>query len=151
MNWYSIFYWITVADNVKLITGILSIIFGVYFVFGSIAALGAFDYNLNEWGKGPRRVYFLFSIFLMVSLFTWMLIPSKRDALVIVAGGAIGNFVTTDSSAKQVPHEALELVRAKLKEWQEPGSKIPFIEEKDTLVGKSKEELLEIIKRDRPK
>lgn len=146
MNWYSIFYWLTVADNVKTVTGILSIVFGIYFIGASAAAIGLFDDSFSTWNRGPRRLYYLFSTFFVINLLLWTSLPTKRDSLVIVAGGAIGSFVTTDSSAKKIPHEALELVRAKLKEWQQPNSS-EITAEVDTLANKSKEELIEIIKK----
>lgn len=142
MNWYSIFYWITVADNIKSVTYILAIIFGVYFIIASALALGLGDSTYSDWEKGNRRVYILFTILFIINIFVWMFLPSKKDALAIVAGGAIGNFVTTDSSARQIPHEALELVRYKLIEWRETS----IDEQKDTLVNKSKEELIELLK-----
>ena len=48
----------------------------------------------------------------------WALVvftPSKKDALLIVAGGQTMNFLTTDSSAKQIPSELSNFVVTELK------------------------------------
>jgi hypothetical protein len=48
----------------------------------------------------------------------WMLqiaTPSKKDALLIVAGGQTLNFLTTDSTSKQIPKELSNFVVTELK------------------------------------
>lgn len=50
-------------------------------------------------------------LFWMFYIFT----PSKKDALLIVAGSGILNFLTTDSTAKQIPHELSNFVVTELK------------------------------------
>lgn len=35
----------------------------------------------------------------------YILTPTKKDALLIVAGGSTLNYLTSDSTAKQLPHE----------------------------------------------
>jgi uridylate kinase len=52
-------------------------------------------------------------MFLFWSLFIFT--PSKKDALLIVAGGQTMNFLTTDSVAKQIPHELSNFVVTELK------------------------------------
>jgi hypothetical protein len=52
-------------------------------------------------------------MFLFWSLFIFT--PSKKDALLIVAGGQTMNFLTTDKSAKQIPHELSAFVVTELK------------------------------------
>lgn len=142
MNWYKVFYWLTVADNVKTVTGILSIVFGVYFIGATAAALGIFESVYSTWEKGTKKVYLLFSTFFIISIFLWMLMPTKKDSLIIVAGGAVGNFITTDTSARAIPAEAMSLLRAKMIEWKAT----TLDEVKDTLVNKTKEELIEMYK-----
>mgnify|MGYP006338032581 FL=1 len=41
--------------------------------------------------------------------------PNKRDALLIVAGGQTLNFLTTDSTAKSIPHELTMFIVTELK------------------------------------
>lgn len=66
--------------------------------------------------------------------------------MIIIAGGTVGNFITSDSSAKQLPSEALLLLRTKIKSEIEELKINPIEELKDTLSGKSKEELIKLLK-----
>ena len=44
-----------------------------------------------------------------------VLIPSKKDSLLIIAGGQTLNFLTTDKSSKQIPAELSGFVLTELK------------------------------------
>jgi uridylate kinase len=41
--------------------------------------------------------------------------PTKKETLLIIAGGGTMNFLTTDSTAKQIPHELSNFVVTELK------------------------------------
>jgi hypothetical protein len=45
--------------------------------------------------------------------------PSKKDALLIVAGGQTLNFLTTDSSSKKIPHELSSFLLTEIKNMAE--------------------------------
>lgn len=115
VNWYKVFYWMTVADNVKMVTGILSIALGIYIFIGFLAALGVGDSPWSDWERASRKAYLIVLIPFFISIFSWMLVPSKRDMMVIVAGGSIGNFVSSDSSSRAIPAELTRYVRNYLK------------------------------------
>lgn len=54
----------------------------------------------------------------IITLIFWLLyvaIPSKKDALLIITGGYVGNFITQDSSAKQIPTDIVNFIRYNLK------------------------------------
>lgn len=157
MNWYSIFYWITVADGIKdlfdwmsnLFT-LLTVIFCIIYCMIMIAHGDAKNKQNDEqnrsdlfWIKNWRRLFIWSMILAFISWTGYVAVPTKKDALMIVAGGAVGQFITTDSSAKQIPSEVMLLLRTKIR------SEIEQINGKtvtDTLANKSKEELLEIIR-----
>lgn len=161
MNWYSVFYWVTVADSVKSVLTVLSIIFGVFSV---LAGIGVFvsQYNMgaeastgseaNEtsdfkiwsyWTKTWRRTLTLVLIPTIIMLLSNVFIPSKKDSLIIIAGGTVGNFITKDTSARQIPAEVMNLLRTKIKsEINEINSATIT----DTLANKTADELREIIK-----
>lgn len=144
MNWYTVFYWISVADNVKFVTAALSVSLGIYVAIASVAALGIFDNdNFKEWSIGSRKVFYIFSIAFFINIFLWAFIPNKRDALIIVAGGTVGNFIASDSSMKQMPSEVTALLRQKIKEEMDEFKTEAIVED---LKGKTKEELIEILK-----
>lgn len=115
MNWYSIFYWLSVADNVKEVTGWMAIVLGIYFLFACISALGAFEESFPKWEKGSKRVFYIFSTFFFISLFSWALLPSKKDSLMIIAGGGGLTFLTQDSSAKKLPSEVTNYLVTEIK------------------------------------
>lgn len=156
MNWYQIFYWITVADGVKSFFDVFSNIFTIFasvslvvyviLMFTEISA--EYESEKKEFGIWKRHFRTIFLWTLLGTCIFWagyMFTPTKKDAMIIVAGGAIGNFITSDSSAKQIPAELTLLVREKLKsEVQDIKSGNIFQE--DTLKDKTKEQLLEIIK-----
>ena len=120
MNYTNLFYWLTVADNAKdfffagiVIFTIISIISTVWFIV---------DRNGDDMTTGPNSAaerakkwmwwsYPFMILFWSLHIFT----PSKKDALLIVAGGQTMNFLTTDKSAKQIPHELSSFVVTELK------------------------------------
>lgn len=163
MNWYSIFYWISVADKVSKMLGSIAIL---TFVLLIICAIGWFvstnavsesanrgnetdqSVSYNEWMvwlRSWRLCSVLCLIICVITSIMWAGLPSKKDALIIVAGGAVGQFITTDSSAKQIPAEAMNLLRTKIRsEIMELNNPVAALT--DTLQEKSKEELIELLK-----
>lgn len=115
MNYTELFYWLTVADNARVMFKTGMIIFTVIAVISTIA-------NIFSRGEGHddaaniARKWMWWSypfMFLFWSLFIFT--PSKKDALLIVAGGQTMNFLTTDKSAKQIPHELSNFIVTELK------------------------------------
>jgi hypothetical protein len=166
MNWYEIFYWVTVADNIKDFFDTSSNIFTWFAVIGFIVFILVSLFTSIEVSKNPesddskalklakKASAGFFYTSLVISLITWfgyMACPSKKDALIIIAGGTVGNFITSDSSAKAIPAEAMLLLRSKIKseinELNLDGAIGDGTQKTvDTLSTKTKEELLEIIK-----
>lgn len=115
MNYTELFYWLTVADNARFMfkTGM-----GIFTLIVIISTL----VNIFARGEGDgksadiARKWMWWSypfMFLFWSLF--IVTPSKKDALLIVAGGQTMNFLTTDKSAKQIPHELSTFIVTELK------------------------------------
>lgn len=163
MNWYSIFYWISVADKVSKILSsiaILTFILLIICAIGWFVSTNAVSENAKSGNENDQSVYYnewvvwlrswrlasVLCLFIcVITSLMWAGLPSKRDALTIVAGGAVGTFITTDSSAKQIPAEAMNLLRTKIRsEIMELNNPIEVLS--DTLQEKSKEELIEILK-----
>lgn len=117
MDYTKLFYWLTVADNAKdfflvfiiIFTGI-SLISTVWFIIDTDMTTGpgsaAERAKKWMWWSYPFMI-----LFWSLHIFT----PSKKDALLIVAGGQTMNFLTTDSTAKQIPHELSNFVVTELK------------------------------------
>jgi hypothetical protein len=115
MNYTELFYWLTVADNARLLfkwgAGIFTFVALVSTAVNIICRLDNEDTaasSARNWIKWSYPFMFLWWVLL---IFT----PSKKDALLIVAGGQTMNFLTTDSTAKQIPHELSNFVVTELK------------------------------------
>jgi uridylate kinase len=89
-------------------------------------------------------------------IFFWSLYiftPSKKDALLIVAGGQTLNFLTTDSTAKQIPHELSNFVVTELKNMAKDAAvDLNISSQKDKILEKAKNmtaaELMSEMKKD---
>ena len=182
MNWYNVFYWLTVSSGVKSFFDVTSNIFTsaaiasfiIFVILIIVKSINISDNKLktsNDDNTDPdfrgvslaeKYVKHIFYISLGLSLFTWMgyvVTPTKKDCLLIITGGSIGNFVTSDSSAKQIPADAMKFLHLSLqkeikeldKETQEiimnqvPSKKNDFVDKIKTL---SKDELIKFVQSD---
>jgi len=163
-NWYEIFWFLTIADEVKTalhtiaVAAFVFLIASLVFYFISVYWKSAeIENNGNDtdsevkkwavWVKAFKTVFIASLIICFVSECFNIFIPSKRDALIIIAGGAVGNFITKDSTSKQIPHEVMELLSTKIKaEIKNTDMKTLISGEKDTLQNMTKEELIKKIK-----
>jgi amino acid transporter len=139
MNYFSIFYWLTVSDGVKKCFDVFSTIFSVITVISFVAVVVAMifkaytvsDQKLKDealenqnpdfraWEVFRRLSTRIFYTVLVLCIISWMgyvLTPTKKDCLLIIAGGAVGNFITTDSSAKQLPSDVTKFLHMSLQE-----------------------------------
>lgn len=160
MNWYSIFYWLTVADGVKKFFDVFSNIFTVFsviiliitvvvhFIYGDKRSDDILDKNEQEswkyWLKAVRSSLWIVTIFSVITWAGYVFVPSKKDCLIIVAGGAVGNFITKDTSARQIPTEVMTLLRTKIKSEIES---VSVSDVKDTLESLTKEQLIEQLRK----
>lgn len=114
MNYTTLFYWLTVADNAKTF---FTVVMGIFTVISVISTLAYFfNADSNEEVQAISRKWMWWSY--PFAIFFWILYigtPSKKDALLIVAGGQTLNFLTTDSTSRQIPHELSNFVLAELK------------------------------------
>lgn len=119
MNWYKIFYWLTVADNARDFFIVFTIIFTVTFVISILFFIfgrDGDDFQITKTGILAQK-WVWYSTPLM--LLFWILLigtPKKNDTLLIIAGGAVGNFITTDTNSTAIPAEITKFIRLKLQE-----------------------------------
>lgn len=150
MDYTKLFYWLVVADNAKFMfqvfTGIFTLISGI----ATIAYLssGGDDQTMARkwmWWSYPFMIFFW-----LLTIFT----PSKKDALLIVAGGQTLNFLTTDESAKQIPSELSGFILTELKNMAaEAQVELGIKDQKERLIEEAKtmttEELLKRMNEDK--
>jgi hypothetical protein len=138
MNWYNLFYWVTRADSVKdffdtasnIFTFFAIVSFIVVVIMSALAKGMISDNNIkteeeektNPDVRGYKlmRRYFatIFYSTLVLSLITWtgyVFTPTKKETLLIIAAGGTMQYLTTDSTAKQIPHELSTFVLTELK------------------------------------
>lgn len=175
-NYYNVFYLLSVSDSVKHFSDIASNIFTFFAIVGFIGYVIAYigqadkagssleednkDSDYRQWSMVRKFTARIFYTALVLSLITWtvyVLTPSKKDCLMIIAGGAIGNFMSTDTAAKQLPSDITQFLHMSLKgeiqnlsedAKRELGLQTP----KDKLIDKvkdlTKEQLIDYLKND---
>jgi hypothetical protein len=117
-NWYKIFYWLTVADNFKNFFVTMIVLFMITSVISTICYLvnGLSDDSDSKRYQTNSRKWMWWSYpFCIMFWFLYLFTPSKGDTLLIIAGGAVGNFVTSDSSSKAIPSDITNFSHMKLK------------------------------------
>ena len=148
MNWYKLFYWITVADN--------ALSFFVVFaaIFTTIATIVTIWHLIDGDNRQHSRKWIFWSYPFMILFWSLLIFtPNKRDALLIVAAGGTMNFLTSDSTAKQIPHELSNFVVTELKNMGvEAKVDLGIASQKDRILDEAKKmtttELLEKMKVD---
>jgi hypothetical protein len=158
MNYTKLFYWLTVADNARSLFIVAMIVFTVIFVIAFMVFLidrDGNDFSADKDGAAERAKRWVWWAG-PFALFFWMLFvmtPSKKDALLIVAGGQTLNYLTNDSTARQLPKEALNFVVTELKSMAKDAEvQIDLRTQKEKILDEAKnltaKELLEKMKVD---
>jgi hypothetical protein len=166
MNWYSTFYWLTVADSVKKFFDVASNVFTffavIFFLIMIITIIGKAiqvsedsveneedektNADVRAWEFAKKYSTKLFWPSLIICIITWLgyvMVPTKKDCLLIIAGGSVGNFLTTDKSAKELPGDITKFLHLSLQkevsDLSEDGRKqIGLQTNKDKLIDKAK-------------
>lgn len=146
MNWYSLFYWLTVADNAKTM---FVVFIGIFTLISLVATIG-YLFAVHTDGKGQTqddkntqrmaRKWMWWSYPFMILFWSlYIFTPDKKDALLIVAGGGTMEFLTTDSTAKQIPHELSSFVVTQLKNMGEEAKvELGIQSQKDRILDEAK-------------
>jgi hypothetical protein len=137
MNWYELFYWLTVADNAKAMFITFTVIFTVISAIATIAYFSTSDEKDNQ--KMSRKWMWWSYPFMVLFWSLFVFTPNKKDALLIVAGGGTMEFLTTDSTAKQIPHELSSFVVTQLKSMGEEAKvELGIQSQKDKILDEAK-------------
>jgi hypothetical protein len=158
MNYTKLFYWLTVADNARslFITAIVvfTAIFVVSFIIFIIASTDDDEsFHIDSLSERAKKWVWWSGPFALLFWMMFILTPSKKDALLIVAGGQTLNYLTNDSTAKQLPKEALNFVVTELKSMAKDAEvQIDLRNQKEKILDEAKnltaKELLEKMKVD---
>jgi len=162
MNYYSVFYWLTVADGVKEVFDTFSNIFTFLTVISLIAYAIVAGVSIDAkmkgqdsdykdcllWRRFVGNFYWMCQIICIITWLGYVFTPTKKDCLLIVAGGAVGNFITTDTSAKALPADVTKFLHLSLnKEIEDLSKDIKQDVRKELGVQSPKEKLLDGIEK----
>lgn len=156
-NYTKLFYWLTVADNAKVLFIVFIAIFTAVAAFSTIAFFGnggSYQSADDKQSQAMARKWMWWSYPFMILFWAlYVFTPSKRDALLIVAGGQTLNFLTTDSSTRKIPGEMSGFVLAELKNMaKEAQVELGIYNQKDKILDEAKkmtgEQVLEKMKVD---
>ncbi len=113
MNNYEKLYWLTRLDSIQtigIIFLVLSIIGLLIYYICAIVVSDDNDTPTTEFCKEHKALrLWLWWIFIIV-LFLLTFIPSKREAIFIMAGGKTMDFVQSDSSINKLPSQTTLLI-----------------------------------------
>lgn len=156
MNFYKLFYWFTVSDKVRGFFDVFSNIFTTAAIISLcvyiILSLAIFHIenkdekeSVKYWHTHFRRFTLVTTLLMVITWAGYIFTPTKKELVMIIAGGAVGNFITQDSTARQIPHDVMVFLQteirtasaeAKLELMPEVNAKV------DSLKNMSKEDLI---------
>jgi hypothetical protein len=151
MNWYAVFYLFSLADKISAVSGAFAIITAVLLCITFVSALVEETWDSSDW-KIWRRFLYIFLPFTFFFSSMYMLVPDRKDMLLIIAGGSVGQFVATDENAKQIPSDVARFLRHEIVNATADLGDSDKIRESlgipqpDTLKDMTKEQLIKIIK-----
>lgn len=155
MDYTKLFYWLVVADNAKTMFMTFVTIFTIIAIGSTIACLVTAGNAGDPEDQKLSRKWLWWSLpFCVFFWFLYIFTPSKKDALLIVAGGQTLNFLTTDKSAKQIPSELSGFILTELKNMAaEAQVELGIKDQKERLIEEAKtmttEELLKRMNEDK--
>lgn len=146
MDYKVLFYWLSVADNAKGFFLTFSILFGAvltiaticYFIHSHTTTQGQTEDDEQNQRISRKWMCYTapwFIFFLALNIFT----PSRKDALLIVAGGSTMNFLSTDSTARALPKDLVKFVSTELNQMaSEANIKLKVNKTKDDILEEAK-------------
>ena len=152
MDFYKLFYLMVLGDKLSTLFGWIGVLSTVFLILNVIILAQTKHLKIEDSMSETWFVQFnflkkLFSITCPLFLTFWCLLPNKKEAVLIIGGGYVGNFITNDSSSKRLPSDIVYFLRSNLQlAAKEAQVEINNLTQKDTLQDKSKEELIKLLK-----
>ncbi|NJO64042.1 MAG: hypothetical protein HC836_39450 [Richelia sp. RM2_1_2] len=126
MNWYTLFYLFSILDKLTLAfqwgAGLCTAGFVVLTICHYVNRfdVNSYEEKANAHQVGLRWIKTLkiprISMLVLAILF-WLLIifvPARRDMIIIIAGGAVGEFIMHDDNAKELPADITRFLRGEI-------------------------------------
>lgn len=151
MDWYKIFYLFSLADKISTTTLTLAIICTLiaFISFMIYWASRMEDYKHEDLGISWGFLKMSW-IPMLVFWLLWTFIPDRQDMTLIVAGGAVGQFIVNDENARALPADITRFLRKEILEAtadisDELKEDLGIKTKKDSLLEMSKEELIKML------
>lgn len=159
MNWYTLFYLFSILDKLTntfvwmaAISTLSIIVLTIVYLYNQ-DRIGSGGYNADEgkhWLnviKWPLRLSYIIGIIFWILV---ILVPTRKDMILIIAGGAVGEFITTDSSSQKLPADITrflrgEILKATAELSDEAKASIGLQTEADKIKKLSREELEKLV------
>lgn len=157
--WYRIFYFLSVAENINILLmwliGISMVAFIIFTIIFFANVNGKSDEDSEEAVSKTFRYWWKRSAW--ICLFAWIffvLLPSKQDCLMIIAGGSVGEFIQSDTIVQKIPSDITKFLHMSLQKEikeldaetrKELGIEIKEKSFKEKAADLTKEQLIELI------
>lgn len=143
MNYYLLFYLFSIADGVAhTLIGLAVAGAIILFVISMVRAISSDDMQTSSVEgikKVQRRLLYILPALLILSA----VIPSKKDMLLIVVGGTVAEFATTNKNMQALPNDIVAWARTEiLTQTKELSPEL--LKQKDNLLKASERELSEL-------
>jgi len=156
MNWYKVFYWFSVIDNISTFAYTLAGCLTAIVVISFVVKVFVDDYE--ELILTRAKSIFKWSLpFACIFWVAALLIPTKKQMLLIIAGGSVGNFIQGDSSVQKLPSDVTRYLHLSMKKEienlsTETKEELGIATPKETAVSKmkemTKEQIIDYLKND---
>jgi hypothetical protein len=111
MNWYFLFYLISIAEKVSVFLSLMAAASIVASIFTFAYAHIEEEDKAFGWGKILVIACFIFGGLSC-------LIPSKSDFMLIIGGGTVGQYVSNSEEIQALPDEVVKYFRSELQKAQ---------------------------------
>ncbi len=164
MNWYSLFYLFSILEKIQhlfiwgaIIGTVGYIVFSVVHFIQKYAMIdnqhapeGPSFKEAEKWVKTVKAPRVTFFVVGLLSFLLIVFIPNRKDVILIIAGGAVGEFVMNDANAKKLPADITrflrgEILKATAELTDEAKASVGIKTKLDTLKSLSKEQLIELV------
>jgi len=174
MNYYTIFYLMSIADGLSTFAVWIAVLSTIVLGISLLIRIPHKIFNEGTTGliednerddddeRKEKEVYrtalsriIKHTAFYAILFWTlYIAIPERRDMILIVAGGTIGEFIANDENAQKLPSEVFQFLRKEVLEAtadldetvaNEVKKELGIKSVKDKLMKKSKEELIEML------
>lgn len=110
MSSYAKLYWLTRLDDINFFIGAFCFLFFITFVTFLIINIANDDDVSKKMKRKFTRITWMSGILFLMSFILFILTPTKKDVIFIIAGGKTIDFVQQDSSINKIPGQTTKII-----------------------------------------